>query len=155
MKNKYLGFLLLLFFSFQSVSEFQGKVISILDGDTIEVLTSDLKKVRIRLSGIDCPERSQAFGEAAKQFAASLCFQKNVLVKVHGKDQYGRTIGEIFLPDKQSLNQLIVQSGYAWHYKRYSSDKKLAILEEFAKQNKLGLWQHPNPTPPWEFRRKK
>jgi len=133
---------------------FTGKVVRVLDGDTIEVLVNK-KPVRIRLAEIDCPEKNQPFGQAAKKYVLKIAAQKMVLVESKSKDRYGRTIGEVFLPNGDSLNRLLIREGYAWHYKKYSKDESLAALENQARKNKIGLWQDSNPTPPWSWRRGK
>ncbi len=132
--------------------EWSGKVIRVIDGDTIAVLYGK-KPVRIRLFGIDCPEHGQAYYKKARKFTSSLVFGKGVRVKPVNTDIYGRTVAWVFI-DNLSLNKEILRAGYAWHYVHYSSDKDLASLEEEARQNKLGLWHDAHPVPPWEFRRK-
>jgi endonuclease YncB( thermonuclease family) len=132
--------------------DFQGKVVGIVDGDTIEVLHS-LRTERIRLHGVDAPEKSQAFGSRARQFTAGLVFGRIVTVREKGRDRYGRTLAEIALPDGRILNRELVANGFAWHYKRYSSDRSLARLEETARAQKKGLWVDAHPVAPWEFRR--
>jgi endonuclease YncB( thermonuclease family) len=133
--------------------DFQGKVVRIVDGDTIEVLHS-LRAERIRLHGVDAPEKSQAFGSRARQFTAGLVFGRIVIVREKGRDRYGRTVAEIALPDGRILNRELVANGFAWHYKRYSSDLDLARLEETARAQKKGLWVDAHPIAPWEFRRR-
>lgn len=128
------------------------KVIAIKDGDTIEIL-KDGKPLRVRLLGIDAPEKNQDFGSRARQFTSDLCFGKMVKLVVDGADRYGRTVGTIFLPDGRSLNAELVRGGFAWHYKAYSKDEKLARLEEEARSERRGLWEHSNPVAPWEFRK--
>ena len=132
--------------------DFQGKVVRIVDGDTIEVLHS-LRAERIRLHGVDAPEKSQAFGSRARQFTAGLVFGRIVTVREKGRDRYGRTLAQIALPDGRILNRELVANGFAWHYKRYSSDLSLARLEEAARGEKKGLWVDAHPVAPWEFRR--
>jgi endonuclease YncB( thermonuclease family) len=95
--------------------EFEGKVTRILDGDTMEVLVQRQTK-RIRLFGIDAPERDQAFGSRAREAAGGLAFGRTVKVVSHGVDQYGRILGEIVLPDGSLLNERLVEQGWAWHY---------------------------------------
>lgn len=128
------------------------KVISIKDGDTIELLKNG-KPLRVRLLGVDAPEKNQDFGTVARQFTSDLCFGKTVNLVVDGNDRYGRTVGTIILPDGRSLNNELVRNGYAWHYKAYSHDETLAQLEIEARQNRRGLWEKPNATAPWEFRK--
>lgn len=128
------------------------KVISIKDGDTVELL-KDGKPLRVRLLGVDAPEKNQDFGTRARQFTSDLCFGKYVNLVVDGTDRYGRTVGTIILPDGRTLNQELVRGGFAWHYKAYSKDESLAQLEVEARAEKRGLWAGKNPTAPWDFRK--
>jgi micrococcal nuclease len=132
-------------------SSFQGRVVKVLDGDTIEVLR-DGKAERVRLHGIDTPEAGQPFGTKAKQFVLELMAQETVTVKVMDTDRYGRTVGEVILPDGTSLNRELVRTGHAWWYRQYSKDTSLGDLESEARASMKGLWSDPNPTPPWEWR---
>jgi endonuclease YncB( thermonuclease family) len=135
--------------------EFTGKVVGVSDGDTIKVLRAG-KQVKVRLSGIDCPEKRQAFGKRAKRFTSDLVFAKEVTVKVIDIDRYKRIVGEVILKDGTSLNHELVRSGLAWWYQRYApDDKELERLEKIARENQRGLWADPDPVPPWEFRRKR
>jgi micrococcal nuclease len=144
----------LVFFFCISLSDFEGEVVGVIDGDTIEVL-NDGKAVRIRLNGIDCPEHNQPYGSKAKQYVSDLIFSKHVKVRVKELDRYGRTIADIYLLDGTWLNKEIVDAGFAWHYKQYSTDKDLSTSEVTARKDRLGLWQDSNPIAPWEFRRSK
>ncbi|MCC9135444.1 thermonuclease family protein [Pontibacter silvestris] len=130
------------------------KVVAIKDGDTIELLQNG-QPVTVRLYGVDTPEKNQDYGQRAKQFTSDLVFSKSVRLIAHNKDRYGRTVGTIILPDGRSLNEELVRNGYAWHYKAYSTDQNLANLEVDARRFKRGLWQDPNPTAPWDFRKNK
>jgi micrococcal nuclease len=129
-----------------------GKVISIADGDTLTVLTANKQQIKVRLSGIDTPERKQAFGTKAKQALSSKVHGRTVRVKDNGKDRYKRTLGDVFLGERW-INLELVKEGYAWHYKAYSKDKRLAQAEVEARSAKRGLWVDGKPVPPWEFRR--
>ena len=129
----------------------QGKVVGVSDGDTITVMHQG-KGERIRLYGIDCPEKRQAFGKKAKQFTSKMVFGKNVEVRPVTTDRYGRTIAWIYI-DGACLNEALLKAGLAWHYKRYSSDRHLADLEIVARHGKAGLWSDPYSVPPWDFRR--
>jgi endonuclease YncB( thermonuclease family) len=104
-------FLLFLFTSPSHASEFIGRVVSVKDGDTIEVL-HNRKAERIRLSGIDCPEKKQAFGHRAKQATSALSFGQNVTVKSDGNDRYGRTLANVVLPNGGNLNHELVKGGW-------------------------------------------
>lgn len=130
---------------------FEARVVGISDGDTITVLYGTTQ-VKVRLNGIDCPEKRQAFGARAKQLTSDLAFGKTVTVRPTGKDRYGRTLGEVILPDGRVLNQELVAAGMAWHYTRYSKDRSLARLERQAREARVGLWSETRPVAPWEFR---
>ncbi len=133
-------------------STLTGKVVGVADGDTVTVLVDHHRRVRVRLHGVDCPEKKQAFGKRAKQLTSRLVFGKTVRVKVATTDRYGRTVGEVFVGD-QSLNEALVKAGLAWWYKKYARRAKvLAVLEDEARRARRGLWADPNPTPPWTFR---
>lgn len=137
------------------IQEFSGKVVGVKDGDTIVVL-HDGKGETIRLYGVDAPEKKQDFGTKAKQFVSDLIFNHDVLVKTHGKDRYGRTIGEVFFNEGQNLNHEIVKYGMGWWYEQYSPhDEDLKKLQNEAQVNKVGLWSMNNPVPPWNFRKSK
>lgn len=145
------GILLLLIPYIALAASFSGKVVKVSDGDTIEVMRQG-RAEKIRLAGIDCPEKKQAFGQAAKRFTLDLAAQKFVTIKVETTDRYGRTVGEVILPDGRSLNRELVRSGYAWWYRKYSSDASLGSLESEARAARRGLWAEPNPVPPWDWR---
>lgn len=132
-------------------AEFTAKVIGVSDGDTITVLHDD-RPEKLRLAEIDCPEKRQAFGRAAKQRTADLTYGKTVDVNVTGHDRYGRSIAEVNLPDGSNLNRELVAQGLAWCYRKYSHSADLLALEADAKNNHRGLWSAPDATPPWEFR---
>ena len=155
---RYIQFLLLCLLAVnQSFAEsFSGKVVSVADGDTITVLRvqGDTKTpVKIRLAGIDTPEKSQDYGNKAKQALSSKVYGKTVTVTFETKDRYGRTIGDIHL-NGVWINLQMVSEGWAWHYKQYSKDKQLAAAEIASRNTRKGLWADQNkPVPPWEYRR--
>lgn len=152
MSNKYPLVLSIVFFSgFLSAAEMQGKVIRVLDGDTIEVL-QDKKPVRIRLANIDAPEKKQAFGRWSTNQLKGLVAAQPVTVMYTQTDRYGRIIGRVFTTNGIEANRFMVQSGAAWVYERYNTDKALPILQREAQTNKRGLWTDSNPMPPWEWR---
>jgi len=117
-----------------SAADFEGKVVSISDGDTIRVMHNGAAE-RIRLWGIDCPEAKQAFGTRAKQFTGNLAFGKVVTVRVRDIDRYKRTVAEIILPDGRNLNWELVRARLGWWYQRYTrEDEELARLEVEARR---------------------
>ncbi|MDO9233056.1 MAG: thermonuclease family protein [Methylotenera sp.] len=128
-----------------------GVVIGVKDGDTIELLTPERKKIVVRLNAIDAPEKKQAFGNKSKQSLANLCAGKDATVNVGGLDKYGRTIGELFCEGK-SANVHQIENGFAWVYRKYSNDGNLIALETAAKSSGRGLWNDPLPVAPWDFR---
>lgn len=148
-------FLLILFFlslpAFAFSTSFTGNVITVLDGDTIDVLHNNQPE-RIRLHGIDAPEKGMPYGQAAKEYVLDMAALKVVTVEVRDTDKYGRTVGEVILPDGRNLNRAIVRAGYAWWYRKYSSDASLGDLEQEARIARRGLWRDPRPTAPWEWR---
>lgn len=170
LNEDFLSVILFLFTAFQSANaggipgalagilstlnlEIQGKVIRVLDGDTIEVL-QDKKPVRIRLANIDAPEKKQAFGRwSANQLKALLAGQ-SVTVSYTQTDRYGRIIGRVFTTNGTDASRFMVQSGAAWVYERYNTDKLLPALQREAQEQKRGLWADSNPVPPWEWRHK-
>jgi endonuclease YncB( thermonuclease family) len=93
-------------------SSFNGKVVKVSDGDTIQVMQNG-HALKIRLAGIDCPEKGQPFGQAAKRFVLDLVAQKAVTVQVETKDRFGRSVAEVMLSDGRSLNRELVRAGYA------------------------------------------
>ncbi len=133
-----------------------GKVVGVSDGDTVTILV-DKTQVRVRLYGIDAPEGGQDFGRRAKEFASQMVFGKIVTMEVMDIDRYGMTVANI-LVDGKSLNEELVKAGYAWVYPQYC---KIPVCKEWyqyeaeARVQKIGLWSHPNPIPPWDFRRGK
>jgi len=132
-----------------------GKVIGVADGDTITVL-HDKHPEKIRLYGIDCPEKRQPFGNKAKQFTSKLVFGKVVEIEPVATDRYGRTVAFVRI-ENITVNEELIKQGFAWVYKRYC---KLPVcndrwdgLERKARSGKQGIWQDSNVIPPWEFRK--
>ena len=141
-----------------NASTLQGKVVHIADGDTITVLDANNTQHKIRLQGIDAPEKAQAFGQRSKQSLHQLVHSKQVSVEFQKKDKYGRTVGKVvFNCLDVCLEQ--IKLGMAWHYKQYESEQTkedreiYAQAEISARANAIGLWKDKQPIPPWEFRR--
>ena len=135
------------------------KVVKVSDGDTVHVLDQAREKHKIRLGGIDAPEKKQAFGKQSTKNLARYVAGKNVEVEYSKHDRYKRIIGKLIL-DGQDINLQQVKDGYAWHYKYYQKDQiaqdrvLYAEAENRARANKIGLWS-ALARPPWEFRRKR
>jgi endonuclease YncB( thermonuclease family) len=144
--------LLILLASFPiAAAEWSGTVVGISDGDTLTVLNTEKRQVKIRLAEIDAPESKQAFGTQAKKSLSDICFKKSVVVDDKGADRYKRTLGRITC-DGIDANAEQVKRGMAWAYRQYLTDQTIADLEEDAKIAGTGLWADENPMPPWEFR---
>jgi len=137
-----------------------GLVVGVADGDTITVLDADKVQHKIRLSGIDAPEKKQAFGNRSKESLSALAFDKTVNVETSKRDRHGRQIGKV-LVNGQDVNLMQVERGMAWFYRQYQreqspNDQRLyAKAEDAARADKRGLWRDADPLPPWEFRRSK
>ena len=132
-----------------------GKVVGIYDGDTITIIDDlDQGKFKIRLYGIDAPEKKQDFGQKAKQHLSSLIFNKVVKIKFTEIDRYGRIVGKIFLNDIE-INIEMLKAGLAWHYSRYDQTSTYINAEKQARTEKRGIWSIKNSIPPWEYRKHK
>lgn len=130
----------------------RGKVISVKDGDTIEILYNGAS-LKIRLEHIDAPEKSQPWGKQSKIACSDFCFGKTVLVNGTKFDRYKRLLGEVEIPGGYNLNLSMVSNGHAWHFKKYSKNQNYAQTELKARKSKVGLWALSNPIPPWDWRK--
>jgi endonuclease YncB( thermonuclease family) len=151
-----------------SADTLSGRVVGVSDGDTISVLGGDYIQYKIRLSGIDAPEKNQAFGQRSKEHLRKLVFGKLVTVEWHKTDRYKRIIGKVLVADpacaKADCPKIFdaclsqVRAGFAWWYRQYAKDQlfedrqRYESAENEAKARKAGLWIDSEPTPPWEFR---
>jgi endonuclease YncB( thermonuclease family) len=159
MKNLFRSILFISLFlavTFSPCYAWQGKVVGVADGDTITVMHNG-KGEKIRLYGIDTPEKRQDFGQKAKKFTSDMVFGKVVEVTPVTTDRYGRTVGLVYVEGK-CMNRELVKSGFAWVYRKYCDKpicKEWLKLEGEVKKYGWGLWSKLNPTPPWEFRRSK
>lgn len=141
------------FYSFQLHDmEYHGKVVKIMDGDTFELLLEDHTTLKVRLNGIDAPEKGMDYSKVSKYYLGKLVFNKEVKVIKKSQDRYGRTIGDVYVDDLY-INAEMIKTGMAWHYKKYSKNQDLADFETLARKNKIGLWGLQNPIEPWEYRK--
>ena len=137
-----------------------GRVVRISDGDTLVVLDSSNAQHKIRLTGIDAPERGQAFGTKSKEHLSDSIAGKFVVVEYSKRDRYQRILGKVLLSD-QDMNLEQIKAGLAWHYKKYQKEQAPADRELYseaeieAREAKRGLWYDPHPVPPWEHRKSK
>lgn len=135
-------------------AQINGVVISVSDGDTFTMLTANNKQVKVRLHGIDCPEKNQDYGHIAKQYTSKLVFGRHVHVAITDTDRYRRLVGKVFVNGETCLNEELLKAGMAWHYKKYDTSVYWNKLELRAKQQKKGLWAQGNAVEPRKFRRK-
>ena len=140
-----------------NASTLQGKVVHVADGDTITVLDATNTQHKIRLQGIDAPEKAQAFGQKSKQSLHQLVHSKQVTVEFQKKDKYGRAVGKVVYNGTDVCLEQI-KLGMAWHYKQYESEQPKEDRETYARaelsarSQAIGLWKDKHPAPPWEFR---
>ncbi|MEX1027411.1 MAG: thermonuclease family protein, partial [Candidatus Paceibacterota bacterium] len=105
----------------------------------------------IRLEGIDTPESNQPYGLDATMVLRRKVINKVCQIEWKKQDRYQRTLGHVYV-DGQYVNQKLVAEGWAWHYKKYSTDQRLADAETAARNAKLGLWKEPQQIAPWDWR---
>lgn len=135
-----------------------GRVVGVTDGDTITALDSSNTQHKIRLAGIDAPEKSQPFGSASKKSLSDLVYGKQVTVDWQKHDRYGRIVGKVLI-NNLDANLEQIKRGMAWFYAKYQNEQSVqdrldyASAQDDAQKNHLGLWADKNPTPPWEFRK--
>lgn len=130
---------------------FTARVVVVSEGDTLTVLRDD-DIVEIRLHGVDSPEPGQAFSDEARQFTASLCFDRAVEVRPLTRDPGGRIVAIVYLEDRRELNYELLKAGMAWHAKKFSDDDMYDAAVRHARESRLGIWSDPKPIPPWEYR---
>nr|HBH5393821.1 thermonuclease family protein [Escherichia coli] len=135
-------------------ADIHGRVVRVLDGDTIDVMLSQ-HPVRVRLVNIDAPEKKQEYGRWSEKIMKSLVAGKTVTVTYFQRDRYGRILGQVYAPDGMNVNQFMVRAGAAWVYEQYNTDPVLPVLQGEARQQKRGLWADSAPVPPWVWRSRK
>ncbi len=139
-------------------AQFVARCVGVTDGDTLKVLYVEgetKSEIKIRLYGIDAPERKQAFGTQAKTALSELAFGKDLTVTSTGRDRYGRLLAWLAV-ESTPINAEMVRAGFAWHYRKYApKETELADLEADARANRRGLWIDAAPVAPWEFRKAK
>ncbi|NTU53410.1 MAG: nuclease [Chlorobiaceae bacterium] len=143
--------LLLLFVGCHDTTS-SARVVKVADGDTITVLHNDNTQEKIRLYGIDSPEKTQPFGTRARQYISTLVFGKQVTMRTMSRDRYGRSVAWVSVGET-NVNAEMVKAGYAWHYRQYSDDPALQQFENEARKAKRGLWADPHPVAPWDYRK--
>lgn len=138
-----------------SAQMLRGNVVKISDGDTFTLLLNGNEQVRVRIDGIDAPEKGQAFGNRAKEYLSSLIWGEIITVCVSKTDRYGRSIGKVSTPTIEDVGLEMIKAGYAWQYRDYNNDKSYSAAENNARKLLKGLWQDRNPIRPQDFRKRK
>ena len=131
----------------------RGTISVVQDGDSVIVRDTRQVDTRVRLFGVDAPEKGQPYGNAARSFSRRKALHQPVVVHVKRRDHYGRVIGLVELKNGSTLQEELLQEGLAWVYRRYTDRPDFLAAEERARRNQRGLWSSPNPVPPWQFRR--
>jgi micrococcal nuclease len=129
-----------------------GRVITVVDGNTIEVASLDGESYKILLFGIDCPELEQEFGEKAKKTLEKLLLNREVTIAIQGKDRWGNRLGIVSFEGEDDPRLELLKQGLAWTAER-NPIPELETVRAQAQENGKGLWKEENPTPPWIFRR--
>lgn len=150
----------LIFIQIANAEVLSGRVVGVTDGDTISLLDSGYNMHKIRLGGIDAPEKKQAFGNVAKQSLSGLIYNQQVHVQWHKKDRYGRKVGKVWADDTD-INLEQIKRGMAWYYKKYKgelvqADRIIYVQAQIeAERKQVGLWVDADPIAPWDFRNKR
>lgn len=121
------------------------------DGDTVKIKDSAYE-YKLRITDIDAPERNQTYGKKSRRALMDLCTKATIYVAISGTDRYGRKLGKL-LCNQQDVSKHMVKYGHAWFNNHYSMDYSLALLQDEARKNKLGLWNVEQQTPPWVWRK--
>lgn len=152
MKGLLIGFGILISV-FVFAEQITGRVVTVIDGNTVEVAGDDKENYKILLFGIDCPESEQAFGDQAKNLLEKLLLNRSVKITIQGKDRWGTRMGVVVLEGSEDDPRYeLLKEGLAWTAER-NPIQELESIKEQARQKGKGLWQNENPTPPWIFRR--
>jgi len=152
MKQLFLSLIFILYSIGIGSATIKGKVVKVTDGDSITILTEGNRQVKIRLDGIDCPERGQDYGTKATDFTKELCAGKDVIIDSIGIDRYRRVLGIVWV-DSVNVNEALLINGLAWRYK-YNKSEHYLSMEQEARGQKLNIWSMKNPVAPWDFRKK-
>jgi endonuclease YncB( thermonuclease family) len=138
----------------------EGSVVGVSDGDTITVLDPAKVQHKIRLSGIDAPEKGQAFGNSSKESLSKLVFDRQIEAQCHKKARYGREVCKV-MSGGTDMNLEQLRAGMAWRYREYAKEQSAAERAEYAREEEtakascVGLWKDAKSVPPWEWRRDK
>lgn len=150
--------LLLLAFQLCYAEVISGRVVGVVDGDTDDILTVDRERVRVRIAGIDAPEKAQAYGKRSKALMSDMAFGKDASVETTKKDRFQRPLGKLMVNGRDT-GLMLIEAGMAWHFKKYEQaqmprDRGLySAAEDRARAARIGLWQEATPIAPWDWRK--
>ena len=145
--------ILIMFPLLLSAQVLKGRAVGITDGDTFTLLVNGNEQVKIRIDGLDAPEKKQDFGNRAKEYLSELIWNQELIVTVTKKDRYDRSIGKVSTPEIQDVGLEMIKAGLAWQYRDYNKDESYSKAERLARENKKGLWIYKNPVRPQDFRK--
>jgi micrococcal nuclease len=134
-----------------SLPVYAAEITYFYDGDTVKIKDASYE-YKLRLTDIDAPERNQTYGLKSRRALMNFCKGTKIFVAISGTDKYKRRLGKL-LCNQQDTSIFMVKNGHAWFNRRYSMDYMLALQEDEARKNKLGLWESQQPTPPWVWRK--
>ena len=143
-----------------NAQDIQGRIVGVTDGDTVTLLTADNVQYKIRLAGIDAPEKKQDYGMASKAALSDCAYDRLARIEGNKKDRYGRLVGKVYV-GSTDCNLRQIQLGLAWHYKKYQNEQEVedrstyAQEEYVAQSSKKGLWSNNESMPPWDYRKLK
>jgi len=137
-----------------SAQVYKGEVVKITDGDTFILLVNGKEQIKVRIDGIDAPEKGQAYGNRSKECLSSMIWGDSIIVQVSKTDRYGRSIGKVSTSTIQDVGFEMIKAGYAWQYRDFNNDKSYTLAENLARKNMKGLWQDKNPIRPQDYRKK-
>ncbi len=138
--------------------EVEGTIMRVVDGDTVVFLSTAGRQMKLRLAGIDAPEKGMPYGDLARKWLINLLNSGVVTVRTTKTDRYGRTVATVF-SQGNDVNLALIKKGLAWHYKRYAREQTLGDVEAYARsesearEKRVGLWQDESPVPPWLYRK--
>jgi micrococcal nuclease len=135
----------------QPAAGFSARVIAVIDGDTVLVRRRG-RLLKIRLAGIDAPEKEQDFGAESRHSLAAMVSGRQVSVSTRAVDKYGRTVALLAI-DGLNVNEEQVRRGMAWQYTHHFRDPRYIALQDEARKAHRGLWAQPRPVKPWLWRR--
>jgi endonuclease YncB( thermonuclease family) len=129
-----------------------GKIVTVIDGNTVELVAEDNETYKIKLHGIDCPQLGQEYGDKAKRYLERLLLDRPVSVEMKGKDRWGTRLGIVIIDGEVDPRYELLKEGLAWTAE-VNPNPELEGIRAKAKELGKGLWKDPNPTPPWKYRR--